>query len=65
LLKPALENSMTARYPHLLAPLDLGFTTLKNRTLMGSMHTPAWKKRPMASSAWRLTLPSAPAVVSA
>nr|WP_314480480.1 NADPH-dependent 2,4-dienoyl-CoA reductase [uncultured Pseudomonas sp.] len=27
------------RYPHLLAPLDLGFTTLRNRTLMGSMHT--------------------------
>ncbi|MEE4376124.1 MAG: NADPH-dependent 2,4-dienoyl-CoA reductase [Candidatus Competibacteraceae bacterium] len=26
-------------YPHLLAPLDLGFTILKNRTLMGSMHT--------------------------
>ena len=25
-------------YPHLLEPLDLGFTTLKNRTLMGSMH---------------------------
>ncbi|MEK1907146.1 MAG: NADPH-dependent 2,4-dienoyl-CoA reductase [Pseudomonas sp.] len=31
--------SMSAQYPHLLAPLDLGFTTLKNRTLMGSMHT--------------------------
>jgi 2,4-dienoyl-CoA reductase (NADPH2) len=31
-------NIMTA-YPHLLAPLDLGFTTLKNRVLMGSMHT--------------------------
>ena len=30
--------SLTA-YPHLLAPLDLGFTTLKNRVLMGSMHT--------------------------
>lgn len=30
---------MTTRYPHLLAPLDLGFTTLRNRTLMGSMHT--------------------------
>jgi 2,4-dienoyl-CoA reductase (NADPH2) len=31
---------MTAsHYPHLLAPLDLGFTTLKNRVLMGSMHT--------------------------
>ena len=28
---------MTA-YPHMLAPLDLGFTTLKNRVLMGSMH---------------------------
>jgi 2,4-dienoyl-CoA reductase (NADPH2) len=26
-------------YPHLLAPLPLGFTTLKNRVLMGSMHT--------------------------
>ena len=26
-------------YPPLLAPLDLGFTTLKNRVLMGSMHT--------------------------
>ncbi|MDB9857662.1 NADPH-dependent 2,4-dienoyl-CoA reductase [Amylibacter sp.] len=28
-----------AIYPHLLAPLDLGFTTLPNRVLMGSMHT--------------------------
>ena len=28
-----------SNYPHLLAPLDLGFTTLKNRVLMGSMHT--------------------------
>ena len=27
------------RYPHLLAPLDLGFITLRNRVLMGSMHT--------------------------
>jgi 2,4-dienoyl-CoA reductase (NADPH2) len=27
------------QYPHLMAPLDLGFTTLKNRILMGSMHT--------------------------
>ncbi len=26
-------------YPHLLAPLDLGFTQLRNRVLMGSMHT--------------------------
>lgn len=29
---------MSLNYPHLLAPLDLGFTTLKNRVLMGSMH---------------------------
>jgi 2,4-dienoyl-CoA reductase (NADPH2) len=26
-------------FPHLFQPLDLGFTTLKNRVLMGSMHT--------------------------
>ena len=26
-------------YPHIFEPLDLGFTTLKNRVLMGSMHT--------------------------
>lgn len=26
------------RYPHLFTPLDLGFTTLPNRVLMGSMH---------------------------
>jgi 2,4-dienoyl-CoA reductase (NADPH2) len=30
---------MTSAYPHLLAPLDLGFTRLRNRVLMGSMHT--------------------------
>ena len=30
---------MMIAYPHLLAPLDLGFTTLRNRSLMGSMHT--------------------------
>ncbi|OEJ34610.1 NADPH-dependent 2,4-dienoyl-CoA reductase [Streptomyces subrutilus] len=28
-----------SRYPHLLSPLDLGFTTLPNRVIMGSMHT--------------------------
>ncbi len=28
-----------SHYPHLFTPLDLGFTTLKNRILMGSMHT--------------------------
>jgi len=29
----------TEQYSHMLEPLDLGFTTLKNRVLMGSMHT--------------------------
>lgn len=28
-----------SQYPHMFQPLDLGFTTLKNRVLMGSMHT--------------------------
>jgi 2,4-dienoyl-CoA reductase (NADPH2) len=32
-------NTRTAVFPHLLAPLDLGFTQLANRVLMGSMHT--------------------------
>lgn len=30
---------MHPTYPHLFAPLDLGFTTLRNRAVMGSMHT--------------------------
>ena len=33
------QTLVQSPYPHLLAPLDLGFTTLRNRTLMGSMHT--------------------------
>ncbi|GGQ42824.1 NADPH-dependent 2,4-dienoyl-CoA reductase [Streptomyces mutabilis] len=34
---PRTEGPMS-HYPHLLSPLDLGFTTLPNRVLMGSMH---------------------------
>ncbi|MBH1970103.1 NADPH-dependent 2,4-dienoyl-CoA reductase [Moraxellaceae bacterium AER2_44_116] len=30
---------MNAHYPHLLQPLNLGFTQLRNRVVMGSMHT--------------------------
>ena len=30
---------MTNPYPNLLSPLDLGSTTLRNRVIMGSMHT--------------------------
>ncbi|MCE3268052.1 MAG: fadH, partial [Burkholderiales bacterium] len=33
------------KYPHLLSPLDLGFTTLKNRVVMGSMHTGLEEKK--------------------
>ncbi|MGW4891672.1 oxidoreductase [Kitasatospora sp. NPDC004240] len=32
------DSNQSAAYPHLLSPLDLGFTTLPNRVLMGSMH---------------------------
>ena len=32
-------NLEKMRYQHIFEPLDLGFTTLKNRILMGSMHT--------------------------
>ncbi len=30
---------MNSKFPKLLEPLDLGFTTIRNRVLMGSMHT--------------------------
>jgi 2,4-dienoyl-CoA reductase-like NADH-dependent reductase (Old Yellow Enzyme family) len=46
------------RYPHVFRPLDLGFTRLKNRILMGSMHTGLEEAR-TASSAWPPTTPSA------
>ncbi len=36
---PQANNANAHPYPHLFQPLDLGFTTLKNRVLMGSMHT--------------------------
>ncbi|MGB0468858.1 MAG: FAD-dependent oxidoreductase [Pontibacterium sp.] len=32
------HTDQNAVYPHLFQPLDLGFTTLKNRIIMGSMH---------------------------
>ena len=34
-----MRDVTTSPYTHLLSPLDLGFTTLPNRVLMGSMHT--------------------------
>jgi 2,4-dienoyl-CoA reductase (NADPH2) len=38
-MAPVQTGHVTSPYPHLLEPLDLGFTTLRNRVLMGSMHT--------------------------
>ena len=34
-----MNEPSASAYPHLFRPLDLGFTTLRNRVLMGSMHT--------------------------
>jgi len=45
------------RYPHIFEPLDLGFTTLKNRLLMGSMHT-GLEDRVWTTTSWPLTSPS-------
>ncbi len=39
IVTPQLQVAMDGRYPNLLAPLDLGFVKLRNRVLMGSMHT--------------------------
>ncbi len=35
----AIAAAPGAHYPHLFSPLDLGFTTLRNRVLMGSIHS--------------------------
>ncbi|STZ56277.1 2,4-dienoyl-CoA reductase [NADPH] [Moraxella lacunata] len=37
--KPTATHTDDTPYPHIFRPLDLGFTTLKNRMVMGSMHT--------------------------
>ena len=38
-IRMRMQMSEPAPFPHLLSNLDLGFTTLRNRVLMGSMHT--------------------------
>jgi 2,4-dienoyl-CoA reductase (NADPH2) len=38
-LNKRLPRFAVSRFPHLLQPLDLGFVTLSNRVIMGSMHT--------------------------
>lgn len=48
---------MTQPYPRLLSPLDLGFTTLRNRVVMGSMHT-GLEDRSVTSAGWPSISPS-------
>lgn len=36
---PAMSTNSTTPFPHIFRPLELGFTQLKNRIVMGSMHT--------------------------
>ena len=38
-METALNLDQHPHYPLLFTPLDLGFTTLRNRSIMGSMHT--------------------------
>ena len=51
-------------YPHLLQPLDLGFTTLPNRVLMGSMHV-GLEEAKTVLPAWPRFTPSARQAASA
>jgi len=37
--QPSPTEAANPHYPHLFAPLDLGFTQIRNRVLMGSIHT--------------------------
>ncbi|MGU0016720.1 hypothetical protein ACVXG9_22300 [Escherichia coli] len=46
-------------YPSLFAPLDLGFTTLKNRVLMGSIRTGLEDARTVLNG-WLRFMPNAP-----
>ncbi|MEG8266645.1 hypothetical protein MKR65_07130 [Acinetobacter baumannii] len=48
-------------YANLLKPLHLGFTTIKNRVVMGSMHT-GLEDRFLTTQNWQLILKSVPKV---
>ncbi len=53
-----------SRYPTLLTPLDLGFTQLRNRVLMGSMHT-GLEEEKGALTSWPPSMASGPGAGSA
>ena len=50
-------------YPHLLEPITIGDLTLRNRVVMGSMHT-GLEDTPGTCPSSRRTSPSAPAAAS-
>ena len=53
---------MNSNFPNLLKPLDLGFTTLRNRVLMGSMHT-GLEEVKNGLKEWQLIMSKEPKVV--
>ena len=55
-----LEATHDPTYPHLLQPITLGSLELRNRVVMGSMHT-GLEDRPWDVPSWPRTSPSAPA----
>lgn len=59
-MSPATGPSALS-FPHLFTPLDLGFTQLRNRVLMGSMHT-GLEDRARDFPSWRRISQSAPPV---
>ncbi|VFS84737.1 2,4-dienoyl-CoA reductase [Pseudomonas aeruginosa] len=62
-MRNAYPPLAAAPYPHLLAPLDLGFTRLRNRVVMGSMHT-GLEDRLWTSASSLPTTASAPGAAS-
>ncbi len=55
-----LHTGQFYELPVAVRPLDLGFTTLKNRVLMGSMHT-GWRNTRTALNGWRRFMLNVPA----
>lgn len=53
------KECIMSRYPTLLTPLDLGFTQLRNRVLMGSMHT-GLEEEKGALTSWPPSMVSGP-----
>lgn len=52
-MHPSSDETNNVPFPHLLSPLDFGFIRLKNRVVMGSMHTGLedriWQRKKLAA----------------